>query len=173
MNMTCHPCRGTGHIRVPTTPFVDGPTRIDRECERCLGIGHVYSRGLAHALEAWRWLRERSREREALAFMRVEIPRIFRDPEDLRPLFAHVPSVLDTLDEASGGLDGRDFTAGYAMWVGRRWVKATGDMVAGGRLTWRQRRAQHAFWQDVCPGVVDLLVAVDEPTQVQMDLMEK
>lgn len=162
--MNCHPCRGTGRVVDASKAGTlrragyDEARPATMDCPRCLGVGRVDSRGLAHALEAWRWLRERSREREALARLRVEImwPH-WRNM--LGHLFVDVGLVIDTLDEASGGADGQKHTAGHAMWVGRRWAKVTGDMVAKGYVTDRQRRAQANFWRDVCPGVVDLIAS--------------
>lgn len=175
--MRCALCRGIGSIRVPTTPYVQHASRVDRECERCLGVGRVDSQGLARALEAWRDLRERSKDRIGLATLAWEIGlagtgAIARSAQrsDVLGLpigtifdgvlFTSTDLVRDTLDEAAGGE--RHLYSGPAMWLGRRWLHATTDMIAGavggGRLTPRQHRAQRAFWSEVCPGVVDLLV---------------
>lgn len=160
---TCGECVGRGSM--------DG-----RDCARCLGAGVVDCNRTAHALVAWRWLRERSREADGLLGLADVIETRWRERDwrhgltglHLDALLVDVPLVIDTLVEAAHDA-GTLRHAGPASWLVDRWAGAitlrgprrVGDHVEAPTAF---LAAQRAFWREVCPGVVDFLrPAVQSP----------
>lgn len=147
-----------------------------RDCPRCLGAGVVDCNRTAHALVAWRWLRERSREADGLAGLAhlIDVRSHARDWRHgltalhLDALLVDVGLVVDTIEEAAHG-GGQHLLAGPAAWLVDRWASAVtlrgprrvGDHVEAPTAF---LAAQRAFWREVCPGVLDFLrPAVQSP----------
>lgn len=169
-DMRCGRCNGRGTIAIAGVIADNMVGTVGREaCHRCLGAGEVNSNRLASALEAFRWCRERARERDALATIGALIDDRMTSgwwakhrggPVMLRRLFVDVDLVRDTLEEASAG--GTILRAGPASWVADRWASVALDYDVDIARRVRFQRSHVAFWREVCPAVVDYVTVVDE-----------